>query len=121
MPCLIQGRRATQRWHATDNQWNTQDRFGGCLLLCLFCACWARSCCGGSTAPGWKDSARRFNPFVVDGSTDRSHVNADLVSNLLHLERLKSIRAPFKEAGLVIDDFLSHTLQRIATLFDGIN
>ena len=68
-----------------------------------------------------EDAARRLDPLIIHGSTDRRHVHAHFVGNLLHLERFEGLGAFFDESRLVIDDRLSHFGQRIASLLDGFD
>ena len=65
-----------------------------------------------------EDAARRLNPLVVDRPADRRDVDADLVGDLLHLERLDVVRAVVEELRLVIDDRLRHAGERAAALLD---
>ena len=53
-----------------------------------------------------QDSAWRLNPFVVNRSGYRRYVNAYLVGNLLHLERLDCLWTFIQETLLVVNDSL---------------
>ena len=49
-----------------------------------------------------EDAARRLHPLVVHGPADRGDVHADLVGDLLHLQRLDVLRALVEERLLVL-------------------
>ena len=63
----------------------------------------------------------RLNPLVVHRPADGRHVDAHLVGDLLHLQRLDRLRALVEELGLVIDDRLGHPRERAAALLDRVD
>ncbi len=65
-----------------------------------------------------EDAARRLHPLVVHRPADGGDVDAHLVGDLLHLERLDVLRALVQEGPLVLDDGPRHLLQRVAALLD---
>src|SRR5688572_2090985 len=48
-----------------------------------------------------------LNPFVIDRTADRCNMNANLVSNLLHLQRFNMLGTLFQKFALIIDNSLS--------------
>ena len=65
-----------------------------------------------------ENAARRLHPFVVDRPADGRDVDAHLVGDLLHLQRLDEFRALAQKLGLMIDDRLRHARERVAALLD---
>src|SRR6185437_15294296 len=60
----------------------------------------------------WEDASRGLNPFIVNSSADGRHVDADLVGNLLHLQRLDEFGPFGQKLRLVIDNRLRNASQR---------
>ena len=68
-----------------------------------------------------KDPARGLNPLVVDGPADGRDVHADLVGDLLHLERLDEFGAAVENVLLMLDDRLGDPEQRVSSLLDRLD
>src|SRR5262249_53515958 len=68
-----------------------------------------------------EDAARRLDPLVVDRAADGRYVDADLVGDLLHFERLDVIGAVVEKLRLVVDDRLRHAGERAPALLDGLD
>jgi hypothetical protein len=68
-----------------------------------------------------EDAPVRLDPLVRDGATDRGDVDAEVVGDLLHLERLQVLRSVIEELPLVVDDPPAHLVERVAPLLDRVD
>ena len=72
---------------------------------------------GGATAEEslqGENASRRLDPFFIDRTTHRGHVNADLIGNLLHFQRFDGLGAFVQKFFLMIPRWPGATLVSVA-------